>query len=141
MDRTAQGDRLWARDKSLSTGADEDKWMGWLDIPDRQLAARGRFKEISARVKAASYRNTVLLGLGAPSLCPEVLSLTFGRQPGFPAFHVLDSTDPAQVLAIGAAAEPKETLYIVSSKSGSTLEPNIFKQYFFAPVWPRTAII
>jgi transaldolase/glucose-6-phosphate isomerase len=123
--------RFQARDKSLWTGADEDKWMGWLDIADRQLAARQRFVEISNRVKAAGYRNAVLLGMGGSSLCPEVLSVTFGQQPGFPKFHVLDSTDPAQVRAIEAAADPKKTLYIVSSKSGSTLEPNVFKQYFF----------
>src|ERR1019366_368296 len=64
-------------------------------------------------------------------LCPEVLSLTFGHQPGFPKMHILDSTDPAQVRAVEAAADPKKSLYIVASKSGSTLEPNIFKQYFF----------
>src|SRR6202035_1306944 len=71
------------------------------------------------------------LGMGGSSLCPEVLSVTFGQQPGFPAFHVLDSTDPAQVRAVEAASNPKTALCIVSSKSGSTLEPNIFKQYFF----------
>src|ERR1700685_4330271 len=123
--------RLWNHDKSLWTGADEDKWLGWLDIADRQLEQKQRFEAISKQVKAAGYRDAVVLGMGGSSLCPEVLSITFGRRDGFPTLHVLDSTDPAEVKAIETIADPKTTLYIVSSKSGSTLEPNIFKQYFF----------
>jgi transaldolase/glucose-6-phosphate isomerase len=69
--------------------------------------------------------------MGGSSLCVEVLKLSFGDQPGFPKMHVLDSTDPAQIRAIESAIDVKKTLFIVSSKSGSTLEPNIFKQYFF----------
>src|ERR1700678_4507699 len=99
--------RLWNRDKTLWTGADEDKWLGWLDIADRQLAQKDRFTSIAADVKAKGYSDAVLLGMGGSSLCPEVLFITFGRQPGFPKFHVLDSTDPAQVKAIEAAADPK----------------------------------
>jgi transaldolase / glucose-6-phosphate isomerase len=124
-------ERLWNRDKSLWTGADEDKWLGWLDVADRQLAQRQRFTDLAASVKSKGYKDAVLLGMGGSSLCPEVLSLTFGRQEGFPELHVLDSTDPAQVKAIETRADPRTSLYIVSSKSGSTLEPNIFKDYFF----------
>jgi glucose-6-phosphate isomerase len=69
--------------------------------------------------------------MGGSSLCPEVLHMTFGRTPLFPTLHVLDSTDPAQVKAFEHQIDIPKTLYIVSSKSGSTLEPNIFKQYFF----------
>src|SRR5216684_4950643 len=69
--------------------------------------------------------------MGGSSLCPEVLRMTFGRIPGFPELHVLDSTDPAQVKAFEGQIDISKTLFIVSSKSGSTLEPNIFKQYFF----------
>jgi transaldolase / glucose-6-phosphate isomerase len=123
--------RLWNRDKTLWTGADEDKWLGWLDVADRQLELSGRFGEIANDIKSKRYEHAVLLGMGGSSLCPEVLSITFGQQDGFPRLLVLDSTDPAQVKAIEAAADPKKSLYIVSSKSGSTLEPNIFKQYFF----------
>jgi transaldolase / glucose-6-phosphate isomerase len=124
-------ERVWNRDKTLWTGADEDKWLGWLDIADRQLAQRKRFTDLAASAKSKGYKDAVLLGMGGSSLCPEVLSLTFGRQEGFPELHVLDSTDPAQVKAIETIADPKTSLYIVSSKSGSTLEPNIFKDYFF----------
>ena len=123
--------RLWNRDKTLWTSADEDKWLGWLDIAERQFAQRRRFEDIAREVKSKGYRDAVLLGMGGSSLCPEVLALTFGRQEEFPALHILDSTDPAQVKAIEGIADPKTSLYIVSSKSGSTLEPNIFHQYFY----------
>ncbi len=69
--------------------------------------------------------------MGGSSLCVEVLRLTFGKFPGYPELHVLDSTDPAQVKAVEKKLDLKKTLCIVSSKSGSTLEPNIFKQYFY----------
>ncbi len=69
--------------------------------------------------------------MGGSSLCPEVLRLTFGKIPGFPELHVLDSTDPGQIKALERQLDLRKTLCIVSSKSGSTLEPNIFKQYFF----------
>src|SRR5260370_7753583 len=72
--------------------------------------------------------------MGASSLCPEVLRMTFGKIAGFPELHVLDSTDPVQIKAIEKKLDLKKTLCIVSSKSGSTLEPNIFKQYFFERV-------
>ncbi len=129
--------RFWNRDKSLwtaaSDGTSEDKWMGWIDIVEEQATQADRFREIGAQIHAGGYRNVVLLGMGGSSLCPEVLSVTFGHQPGFPALHILDSTDPAQVKAVEQLADPKAptTLFIVSSKSGSTLEPNVFKQYFF----------
>jgi hypothetical protein len=73
----------------------------------------------------------LLLGMGGSSLCPEVLAVTFGKQPGYPELHILDSTDPQQIKAIESKIDISRTLFIVSSKSGSTLEPNIYKQYFF----------
>jgi transaldolase/glucose-6-phosphate isomerase len=76
----------------------------------------------------------LLLGMGGSSLCPEVLRLTFGKIKGFPELHVLDSTDPAQIKAIERKVDLKSTVCIVSSKSGSTLEPNIYKQYFFEQI-------
>ena len=72
--------------------------------------------------------------MGGSSLCPEVLKMTFGKIDGFPELFVLDSTDPAQVKAFENKVDLANTLFIVSSKSGSTLEPNIFKQYFFERV-------
>jgi transaldolase / glucose-6-phosphate isomerase len=126
--------RLWQKDASLWTGDDEAKWLGWLDITDEQVANAAKFREIAADVKNGGFRDILLLGMGGSSLCPEVLALTFGHTPGFPQLHVLDSTDPAQIKSIEARIDLAKTLFIVSSKSGSTLEPNIYKQYFFERV-------
>jgi len=126
--------RLWQRDASLWTGTDEDKWLGWLDVTEKQLANIAQFKQIAADVKKAKFKYALLLGMGGSSLCPEVLRMTFGKIKGFPDLHVLDSTDPAQIKAVEKAVDLRSTLCIVSSKSGSTLEPNIYKQYFFEQV-------
>lgn len=123
--------RLWSQDNTLWTGDGENRWLGWLGITEDQQAHIEHLKDLSAEVKKAGFKHAVLLGMGGSSLGPEVLCETFGKQPGFPEFHVLDSTDPAQIRTIESKIDLKSTLFIVSSKSGSTLEPNIFKQYFF----------
>jgi len=123
--------RLWALDASLWSGADESKWLGWLGITDDQLAHVAHLKSIAEEVKKEGFSHALLLGMGGSSLCPEVMKLTFGRQKGFPEIHVLDSTDPAQIRTFEKKVDLKKTIFIVSSKSGGTLEPNIFKQYFF----------
>ncbi|HEX8922021.1 MAG TPA: bifunctional transaldolase/phosoglucose isomerase, partial [Pyrinomonadaceae bacterium] len=84
-----------------------------------------------AEVKDAGFSHVLLLGMGGSSLCPDVLAKSFGSIDGFPQLHVLDSTDPAQVKAVENKIDISNTLFFVSSKSGTTLEPNIFKQYFF----------
>jgi len=126
--------RLWQKDASLWTGTDESNWLGWLTITGEQLAHIDALKQIAADVKKARFKHALLLGMGGSSLCPEVLRMTFGKIKGFPELHVLDSTDPAQIRAIEAKVDLKSTICIVSSKSGSTLEPNIYKQYFFERV-------
>ncbi|MHB8485608.1 MAG: bifunctional transaldolase/phosoglucose isomerase [Candidatus Acidiferrales bacterium] len=123
--------RLWAHDATLWTGADEAKWLGWLGVTEDQIAHANQLTDVAKDVQAEGFTHAVLLGMGGSSLCPEVLSKTFGKTPGFPELHVLDSTDPAQIKAIESQIDIKKTLFIVSSKSGTTLEPNIFKQYFF----------
>ncbi len=126
--------RLWEHDASLWTGEDETKWLGWLDVTDEQLASAAKLKEFADEVKSAGFSDILLLGMGGSSLCPEVLALTFGQTPGFPRLHILDSTDPAQIRSVEKKIDLAKTLFIVSSKSGSTLEPNIYKQYFFERV-------
>ena len=121
----------WAGDKSLWTGTDEDKWVGWLHIVEEELADVDRLQGFAEEIKKRGFTDLVLLGMGGSSLGPEVMAETFGRQPGWPRFHVLDSTDPAQIRAIERAVDLGNTLFIISSKSGSTLEPNIFMEYFF----------
>ncbi len=123
--------RIWQKDKALWTGTDEDKWLGWLDITEQQIENIDALKEIAADIKKAAFKNALLLGMGGSSLCPEVLRMTFGKAAGYPDLHVLDSTDPAQIKATEEKVDLGSTICIVSSKSGSTLEPNIYKQYFF----------
>ncbi len=123
--------RLWACDATLWSGRDEAQWLGWLGITNDQLAHVQRLIAIRDAASSARFTHVLILGMGGSSLGPEVLKTTFGRIEGFPAVHVLDSTDPAQVKAFENQIDLKNTLFIVSSKSGSTLEPNIFKQYFF----------
>jgi len=123
--------RLWDRDASVWTGEDESKWLGWLDIVEEQIAQQDTLQKFAKEVHTRGFEHILLLGMGGSSLCPEVLRMTFGRIPQFPTLHVLDSTDPAQVKAFEHQIDIAKTLFIVSSKSGSTLEPNIFKQYFF----------
>jgi len=123
--------RLWQRDASLWTGDDEDKWLGWLDIAQYQIEHPVELRNLAKEVWSAGFKDVLLLGMGGSSLCPEVLRMTFGKIAGYPELHVLDSTDPAQVKAAEDKIDIARALFIVSSKSGSTLEPNIFKQYFF----------
>jgi transaldolase/glucose-6-phosphate isomerase len=124
--------RLWARDASLWTGADEGKWLGWLDIVARQQAELERLESFQADIRREGFTDILLLGMGGSSLGPEVLARTFGARPGFPKLHVLDSTDPGQIQSFADRVDLARTLFIVSSKSGGTLEPNILKQFFFA---------
>ena len=121
--------RLWQKDKSVWTGDDEYKWLGWLNSP--AAADVADYEDFAQRVKGQKFTDAVVLGMGGSSLGPEVLAETFAKKPGFPKLRVLDSTDPAQVRAMEAAVDIGKTLFIVSSKSGGTTEPNVMKDYFF----------
>src|SRR5262252_2402965 len=123
--------RLFAGDASLWTGTDEASWIGWLGIVDQQIENETLLLDLQQEVRKDGLTHAVLLGMGGSSLCPEVWKETFGRIAGSPELFVLDSTDPAQIRALEARLDLARTLFIVSSKSGSTLEPNIFKAYFF----------
>ncbi|MGO4738407.1 bifunctional transaldolase/phosoglucose isomerase [Bosea sp. 2KB_26] len=126
--------RLWAGDKALWTSQDEGDWLGWLGIVERELADIGRMSSFATSVQQRGFTDVVLLGMGGSSLGPEVLAEAFPPRPGWPRFHMLDSTDPAQIKAVDAAVDLAKTLFIVSSKSGGTLEPTIFMNYFLARV-------
>jgi transaldolase / glucose-6-phosphate isomerase len=125
--------RIWARDASVWTGSDESNWLDWLDIVAEERANISRYDKIAKDISQAGFSDVLLMGMGGSSLCPEVLALTFGKDN----FHILDSTVPAQVKAIEDKISVHNTLFIVASKSGSTLEPNCFKQYFFDLVTQR----
>jgi transaldolase/glucose-6-phosphate isomerase len=126
--------RLWQRDASLWTGADEAKWLGWLDIVAEQRTNVARLQRLAAELREANFTHAVLLGMGGSSLGAEVFANTFGAQTGWPKLLVVDSTNPADIKATEDAIDLARTLFIVSSKSGTTLEPNILKDYFFARV-------
>ena len=128
-------ERFWKKDPSLWTRDGEEQMDGAGSIlssgsrrTSRSLAVLG------GDVRSAGFKSALLLGMGGSSLCPEVLAKTFGPQPDFPALHIVDSTDPAQVLAAREAVDLGEALVIVASKSGTTLEPNILKQFFYEQV-------
>jgi glucose-6-phosphate isomerase len=120
--------RLWQKDASIWTNDDESKWLDWLNVVDAELADFQKYRDFAKDVK--SFESVVLLGMGGSSLGPEVLAITFGKSH----FHILDSTVPAQVKAVENKVDLAKTLFIVASKSGSTLEPNCFKQYFYERV-------
>jgi transaldolase / glucose-6-phosphate isomerase len=127
--------RLWQHDKSLWTNTDEDRWLGWLDsVEDSRIANYAAFAQ---EVKQDGYRDAVLLGMGGSSLGPEVLAETLGHQKEWPRLRILDSTVPAQIKALEADIDTAKTLFIVSSKSGGTTEPNVLTDYFFRKVADR----
>ena len=128
---TGKLSRLWAHDATVWTGQDEGAWLGWLGVALDQAAHGHRFTNLVDAVRRAAFTDAVVLGMGGSSLCPDVLAATFGPKPGFPTLHVLDSTDPAQVKAMEEQIDLATTLFFVSSKSGTTLEPNIFAAYFY----------
>lgn len=121
--------RLWHKDKSVWSNDDENKWLGWLNSP--AAADVADYEDFAKRVKGQNFSDAVVLGMGGSSLGPEVLAETFAKKSGFPKLHVLDSTDPAQVRAMEKKVNLAKTLFIVSSKSGGTTEPNVMKDYFF----------
>jgi transaldolase/glucose-6-phosphate isomerase len=129
-------DRIWDRDASLWKREEAHQRiirhsLGWVEVTQTTLAAVDDLLTFAARVRNEGFRHVVLLGMGGSSLCPEVFRRTFGKQPGFPELHVLDSTDPATIRATEAAVDLTKTLFIVASKSGSTIEPLTFYRYFF----------
>ncbi|MGI8420698.1 MAG: bifunctional transaldolase/phosoglucose isomerase, partial [Gaiellaceae bacterium] len=126
--------RLWARDARLWSDADEARWLGWLTVPMDQQAHAHRFGVLVDDIRTGTFEQALLMGMGGSSLCPEVLALTFAPREGLPRLRVLDSTDPQQITALEDELDLAKTLFFVSSKSGTTLEPNIFAAYFHARV-------
>lgn len=130
---TKQGNvrRLWAMDKTLWSNADEDKWLGWLDVVRRECADTAQLAQFATDVQSRKVSDVVLIGMGGSSLGAAVLGDAFGKLSDWPRLHVLNSTDPDQIRAVEKAIALSSTLFIVASKSGSTLEPNLLKDHFF----------
>jgi transaldolase/glucose-6-phosphate isomerase len=126
--------RLWSKDASLWTGRDEGDWLGWLDIVGDELQDIAAVRDFGQELRASGLSDVPLLGMGGSSLGPEVLAKSLGSAPGYPKLRVLDSTDPDQVRRFKSGIDVARTAFIVSSKSGTTLEPNVLMDYFFARV-------
>lgn len=124
--------RLWAKDPTLWTGKDEDRWLGWLAAGRAEAVDITQLTDFQSHVRKEGFTHALLLGMGGSSLGPEVFAKSFAAAPGFPELLILDSTDPDEIARIEAEIDAARTLFVVSSKSGATLEPNILHDYFFA---------
>ena len=102
--------------------------LGWLSSPALMAESVARVKAFAEGVRRDGFTDVVLLGMGGSSLAPEVLRAVVGAAPGWPRLHMLDSTDPAAVLAV--TTPPKTTLFLLASKSGTTIEPNSLAAHF-----------
>lgn len=127
--------RLWKRDSSLwKTEAEHQKIisnsLGWLGIIDTMLDHLNEMKEFAEEIRDEGFAHVLLLGMGGSSLCPEVLRRTFGHRNGYPELLVLDSTVPDAVRRVERQIDPARTLFIISSKSGLKIEPQVFLEYF-----------
>jgi transaldolase / glucose-6-phosphate isomerase len=105
--------------------------LGWLDCPTAMAAHLNRIRAFVEEVRTDGYTRVLLLGMGGSSLAPEVFRKVFGVAPGYLDLTVLDSTDPGRVLAVAEGIDPAKTLFIVSTKSGGTVETFSFMKYFF----------
>lgn len=122
--------RLWRGDSTLWTGRDEDRWVGWLRLVEQQRARREEFGRVAEDARLAGFGHAVVLGMGGSSLCPDVFARTFARVAGHPVLRVLDSTVPAQIRSLEREIDLRRTLFLVASKSGTTIEPAALLAYF-----------
>jgi hypothetical protein len=119
-------ERIWSYDASVWTGADEDQWLGWLDVVERMRPHVGELASF-AETAGEHFDTTVLLGMGGSSLAPEVLRRGFGGE----SLHVLDTTHPAALRRLGEEIDVERTLFLVSSKSGTTIETRSHLEHFW----------
>ncbi len=129
-------ERIWQKDYTVwkPDPTEIANRLGWLDVADRVLASLGELESFVADVRAAGFSDAVLLGMGGSSLAPEVMRRTFRARRGFLRLHVLDSTVPGWVAGLTRKLDPARTLFIVSSKSGGTIEVMSFFKHFWALV-------
>ncbi len=133
--REKMAERFWNRDPSLwksDLGIQRKMTarLGWLTITGFMRTQLAALREFGTTIKKEGFKDVVLLGMGGSSLCPEVCRNTFGVSPGHPEFRVLDSTDPATLLHLEEKLDLRKTLFIVASKSGSTIESESLFLYF-----------
>ncbi len=132
-------ERLWQRDASLWSPKPESQdkirqRLGWLTVINPMRAQIGALQEFADEVMGAGFKHVLLLGMGGSSLAPEVMEYTYGIAPGHPNFAVLDTTDPTTIREYMREMNPDDTLYVVSSKSGTTLETLSFFKFYYGHV-------
>jgi len=127
-------ERIWQKDHTVwkPDPLEIDNRLGWLDVAHDMRQRAGELAAFADEIRAAGVKHVVLLGMGGSSLCPEVLRATFGAQRGYPKLVVLDSTVPGWVRRVAQSIDPERSLFIVSSKSGGTIEVLSFFKYFWA---------
>jgi transaldolase/glucose-6-phosphate isomerase len=140
LDRDKFAERLWAKDASLwkedaQVQAAVRNRLGWLNLAFALSEQAAALTAFAADVRKAGFNRVILLGMGGSSLCPEVLWRTFGPQKAGLPLTVLDTTDPAAVRRAEAAGDLAKTFFLVSSKSGGTIEMNSLFKYFFDRLW------
>jgi transaldolase/glucose-6-phosphate isomerase len=129
--------RIWQHDPNLWKEDDAEhareitQRLGWLDVVDWMRERLPEVDRIAAGIRTAGITDVVVLGMGGSSLAPEVLRQSFGKQQGHPTLHVLDTTDPLAVKQLTDALDPQRTLFVVSSKSGGTVETLSHFAHFF----------
>jgi transaldolase/glucose-6-phosphate isomerase len=125
--------RIWVHDHTVwkPEPAEITNRLGWLHSPEVMGHSFKRMEELADAVRSDGYTHALLLGMGGSSLAPEVFRKTFGVKAGFLDLHVLDSTDPGAVLTYADTLIPSRTLFIVSTKSGTTVETLSFFKFFY----------
>ena len=126
--------RIWKKDYTVWSKTPQPELtdrLGWLDLPETMAEQSDKLSALADQAKADNIKDAVLLGMGGSSLAPEVFQETFGNAAGYPRLHVLDSTHPAAVKDLESRIDLAHTLFIVSSKSGTTTETNSFFYYFW----------
>jgi len=133
LERDRVVERTWERDHTVWKPDPQEitDRLGWLTLPDAMAPQAADLQSFARGVAAEGYTSALLLGMGGSSLAPEVLQATFGTAPGMLALQVLDSTSPAQITRVEAGLDLGRTLFVVSSKSGGTIETRSQLAYFW----------
>ena len=134
--------RVWKKDHTLWAKEPVPELtdrLGWLELPETMEKQVEELRKFADKAKTDGIKHVVLLGMGGSSLAPEVFQETFGNAPGYPKLRMLDSTHPAAVKAVEREIDLAETIFLVSSKSGTTMETNSFFFYFWDKLKKLTA--
>ncbi len=135
--------RIWRKDASVWKTDEESQKiinnsLGWLTVPNEMISVVEELTEFADSIRSRGFKHVMVCGMGGSSLCPEVFAKTFGPQPGFPELLVLDSTDPDVLADYLQRIDVKRCLFVISSKSGSTTEPNTFYKFWYDQLSKQT---